>query len=704
MTSEDQCIVTAREAWSNGEPARAFASLAPLFSKGDTRRFVCLSAFKLIQQPTIPPTVAPPTRGKLDQRAELDRQANAVTTPTNPARCKTLCHCFMREAASVPSLESCIEETRAALDSDASDTAPIRIAVLGTFSVGKSSLLNALLGSDVLATGNVPVTAVMTTLRWGSEPRALWIDATGHQHVKSLDEAIHATDDRSEQRAAVTQVVIELPSPLLRDVTLIDTPGLDSGIDEHDAALPRIIADADAVFWVFNATRAGSERERKDLGLANSQTGITIGIVNQIDAIRPKPEIRPERWASECNSVLQFLKDQLGSGIEQWVLASARWIETQDERGGLEGIRRAITLIANRRDEIRLSAQRRALELGARRAIALRNLVEKENTQLKLEQQRWTTAADQELQFLRDDWQEELHLATRKVSQTGSPYSLTCEGAKAILRVLAPKLMGINKEHDEWTPQKRQQVHRIWTALDLHAMTVSSSPNMAELWKEVSQRLSRSSRSLQPQPMWSESRGFVQSNQLTQFLMHHNQSQFGLTGSPQSWETKQTFGILIAVNRDTEALGEAFIDEFRAHIKDWKGRLTRFHQQTLTKLEIIKWSDCGTSKGLDLIHREHPLRSQANTHPHKPILEHSTIIDALNEDGISGVERAIKELERDNELFAMMRFIRETCVRRATIELKGDNRLFWAEWTTLASVICIPLFLYYACSCGLFGD
>jgi Dynamin family len=48
-----------------------------------------------------------------------------------------------------------------------------RLAVAGQFSRGKSTLMNALLGAAYLPMGALPMTSVVTTVRYGSRPRAM---------------------------------------------------------------------------------------------------------------------------------------------------------------------------------------------------------------------------------------------------------------------------------------------------------------------------------------------------------------------------------------------------------------------------------------------------------------------------------------------------------------------------------------------------
>jgi predicted GTPase len=48
-----------------------------------------------------------------------------------------------------------------------------RLAVVGKYNRGKSSLMNAMLGHDWLPTGILPLTSVITTVRYGENPRVV---------------------------------------------------------------------------------------------------------------------------------------------------------------------------------------------------------------------------------------------------------------------------------------------------------------------------------------------------------------------------------------------------------------------------------------------------------------------------------------------------------------------------------------------------
>jgi len=120
------------------------------------------------------------------------------------------------------------------------------IAVFGRVSSGKSSLLNATLGTDVLPVGVTPITAVPTRITYGDIPAVhVWFANRPREQLEISQLADFVTEQRNPgNQKHVTRIVLEMSSPRLRDgITFVDTPGLGSlatrGAEETLAYLPR---------------------------------------------------------------------------------------------------------------------------------------------------------------------------------------------------------------------------------------------------------------------------------------------------------------------------------------------------------------------------------------------------------------------------------------------------------------------------------
>ena len=154
---------------------------------------------------------------------------------------------LLRELERVITAESLVEFRGAlALLLDRLENGTFEIGVFGRVNSGKSSLLNHLLGADVLPVGVTPVTAIPTRLKRGRVPRALIEFADREPLVVPLSRlAEFSTEEQNPgNRRHVARLEVELTSPRLPEgVTFVDTPGLGSlatnGAEETRAYLPR---------------------------------------------------------------------------------------------------------------------------------------------------------------------------------------------------------------------------------------------------------------------------------------------------------------------------------------------------------------------------------------------------------------------------------------------------------------------------------
>jgi GTP-binding protein EngB required for normal cell division len=150
------------------------------------------------------------------------------------------------------------------------------VALFGRVSTGKSSLLNALLGTEVLPVGVTPVTAVPTRLQWGPAPRAwITIASSGTTEVPLSGIADYVTEAGNPgNRQHVTRAVIQYPSPKIPSgVVLVDTPGLGSLAQRGTAETLSYLPAADFALLLIDAAGTVTEEDIGTLRLL-SQAGI----------------------------------------------------------------------------------------------------------------------------------------------------------------------------------------------------------------------------------------------------------------------------------------------------------------------------------------------------------------------------------------------------------------------------------------------
>ena len=128
------------------------------------------------------------------------------------------------------------------------------LVVVGRFSRGKTTLMNAMLGTDRLPTGIVPVTSVITTVSYGTEERVVlhYRDTSLFLEIPIAELAEHVTEQGNPgnvQRIRTAEV--QLPAELLRrGFYFIDTPGFGSSIVENARTTEAFLPEADAFVLV----------------------------------------------------------------------------------------------------------------------------------------------------------------------------------------------------------------------------------------------------------------------------------------------------------------------------------------------------------------------------------------------------------------------------------------------------------------------
>ncbi len=186
------------------------------------------------------------------------------------------------------------EAARLAALADRAREGRFKILLLGCFSTGKSTLLNALLGHPVLPARLNPCTAILTEVRHGEQPGVELRYRDGRREEADLqtflrDWQLATTDSRSDLSGELDRftdmerAVVRWPLPLLaHGVALVDSPGLDDDPARTRRTLGEL-PEADAVIAVLAAPRFLTNLERKTLyqdlrplGLTNLFFAVTM--------------------------------------------------------------------------------------------------------------------------------------------------------------------------------------------------------------------------------------------------------------------------------------------------------------------------------------------------------------------------------------------------------------------------------------------
>ena len=156
------------------------------------------------------------------------------------------------------------------------------LVVVGEFNSGKSAFINALVGANVAQEGVTPTTAQINVLQYGD------------------------TADRTVREANLH--VITAPAEILREIHIVDTPGTNAIIREHEAITAEFVPRSDLVLFVTSADRPFTETERAFLEQVRGWGKKVVVVINKIDILDGERQIAEVRTfvADHARALLGF--------------------------------------------------------------------------------------------------------------------------------------------------------------------------------------------------------------------------------------------------------------------------------------------------------------------------------------------------------------------------------------------------------------
>lgn len=167
---------------------------------------------------------------------------------------------------------------------------PLEIAVVGSFSTGKSTFINSIIGEPLLGMDVLPATAKVCVLGYGEELAisAAFTDET--RQTLSLEEftelSVHNHSKNKKRGSSVGRIKAEIdhieilyPAKTLRRLSIIDTPGFSSRSEVDDSTTKLWLSKADLLLWVFDVNK-GTIGEDELLLLQQVQDKDIVAILN----------------------------------------------------------------------------------------------------------------------------------------------------------------------------------------------------------------------------------------------------------------------------------------------------------------------------------------------------------------------------------------------------------------------------------------
>ena len=142
---------------------------------------------------------------------------------------------------------------------------PMEIAITGQFSSGKSTFLNALLSRNILPTGITPVTSKVNFINYGDEYKLKITYKSGAEEYHSIDHIAEFTDQRESDMDEIRYLTLYAPMDILKDITFVDTPGLNSQSQSDTDTTRKVLRDVGGIIWLTLIDNAGKMSEAEVL-------------------------------------------------------------------------------------------------------------------------------------------------------------------------------------------------------------------------------------------------------------------------------------------------------------------------------------------------------------------------------------------------------------------------------------------------------
>jgi hypothetical protein len=273
---------------------------------------------------------------------------------------------------------------------DRLDGGRFHLALLGEFKRGKSTLGNALLGTEVFPASVVPTTALATFARYSPRPRARIRLRSGASSKIELSELAGyvCEQKRSEKTRRIRFVEAFVPSPFLRDTDLLDTPGIGSSHRHNTETALAALGEVDAAIVVLAADQPVSQTELDFLEELRPRVSRFFFVVNRADLLSAeelgeslafiRKTLTSRQFTTSDVYAVSARRELSGAGgpeFSRFRESLARFLRDEKEAAWLGSMRRRLTaLLSERLFELKIVQESSRCDAAERerRSVALR--------------------------------------------------------------------------------------------------------------------------------------------------------------------------------------------------------------------------------------------------------------------------------------------------------------------------------------------
>jgi len=207
------------------------------------------------------------------------------------------------------------------------------LVVMGQFKRGKSTLINALLGRELLPSAVVPLTSIVTEVSYGEREEAVIHFQSGPSVVTGIDDlSAYITEKENPlNEKQVVKAAVKIKAGFLQNgIVIVDTPGIGSTFLHNTDAAYAYLPLADAVVFVLSVDPPISQAEREYLQEITRHVHTIIFVLNKIDTLDGN-EIE-----EACSFSTSLIRDIIQKDIEMYPLSAKRALKAKQQRNNYE--------------------------------------------------------------------------------------------------------------------------------------------------------------------------------------------------------------------------------------------------------------------------------------------------------------------------------------------------------------------------------
>jgi len=203
------------------------------------------------------------------------------------------------------------------------------MVIMGQFKRGKSTFINALLGAEIVPTAIVPLTSVVTILRFGERAQGVVHYLDNKKETISLSGISGFVTEKGnpQNKRGVKHVEIFYPNDFLKEgVRIIDTPGVGSVFQHNTDVAYNYLPYVDAGIFVVTADPPLGRSEHQFLKDVREYVDRLFFVLNKIDMVDEKDLNEAAAFTAD------ILTEDLARPVELWSISAKLALEGKLKR------------------------------------------------------------------------------------------------------------------------------------------------------------------------------------------------------------------------------------------------------------------------------------------------------------------------------------------------------------------------------------